>query len=170
MAKRTPGWSLTATPEQLLEAMGLGEQDVHRALRAAAETFRTEWVLELSGPGRGKLYEAGLRFITAGGRVIPIRDKSGVRRVRATHRASAPGDSPARDSGGSANSIVVDASNPDALRIGSNRRSLRHLHYGVKNHPGAITILPRPHATRAYSRARELMTDRFNRELRRGHR
>jgi len=168
MANRKPGWTLIAGAGELLRELGAKSPRVRRALRVAAESFRGDWVEELSQPGSGRTYEAGLRFITKGARVIPIRDRSGVKRTRADHRASAPGESPAKDSGVSASSIAVDDTDADKLRVGSNRESLLYLHYGVTNHPGGITIAPRPHATRAFERARPRMIDLVRRELARG--
>lgn len=130
------------------------------ALRMAAEHGAAVWRKMLSGPGSGRLYPAGLQFITKGGRVIPIQDKSGVRRSRAAHRASRPGDAPAKDSGGTASRIYVNLDNPDAPRPASPDRHLLALEHGVNvagsqvgTHPGGIVIAPRPSARPAMEEA-----------------
>jgi hypothetical protein len=158
-----------------MERLGIGQTTQRAAIRQAAEVLRTEWVKVLSQPGSGKVYEAGIGFITFGGHVIPVKkDRSGgIVRRRAPHQASKPGEAPAKDSGASANSVVVDDTDPDAVRTGSNRRTLLGLEYGINwptskvgGHPGGIQIAPRPHARRAFRQAKDNMTARMVKVLR----
>ncbi len=170
MAAGPPGWTRDASPEDILRAIVGPPERVRAALRVAAEELRGEWAEVLSQPGRGKFYEAGLRFITKGGRTIPVHDRSGVRRGGG-RTASAPGDPPARHTGLMAASIAIDDSNPDELRIGPSgprARILLAMEFGVNvsgskvgTHPGGIVIEPRPSAAPALERARPKMIDGF---------
>ena len=181
-----PGWSLSATPGAVLRGVGITPQKLAAAAYQAGEELRTEWVRTLSGPGRGRLYEMGINFITWNGRVIPIKDKSGVRRrarvklmnddgnvSRGRHRASAPGDAPATDRGTLKGTIAAVPQADGSTRVGSNSRILLAQEYGVgvtgskvAPHPGGIEIKPRPSARRSYRAARERMTQRVRAVLR----
>jgi hypothetical protein len=170
------GWSADAPLEVLLRQIVGPPEKMRGALREAAEILSGEWEEVLSGPGKGRYYEAGLRFITKGGKVIPLRDRSGVQRGKA-HRASAPGDPPAKDSGILATSIHVGDSDPDELRVGPSNESgrgriLLALEFGVNvatskvgEHPGGIVIEPRPSARQTLERARPKMIEAFRRRM-----
>lgn len=146
----------------------LGADRVRMALRAMAEEFRAEWSEGLSQPGHGRFYEAGLRFITTGGRVVPLKDRSGVKRSGG-HRASAADEAPAKDTGALANAIGVDDRDPDNLRVGAAGKYGRRLlmfEFGlnvqgskVGPNPGGILIAPRPSARAALERARPRMIE-----------
>lgn len=136
---------------------------IEAALDASALTLVRHWKQTLSEPGTGKLYEAGLRFITKGGKVIPIRDEEG---RLAPHKASAPGSAPAVDTGTLRNSIDTDAPAPLERRVGSGNKVATWLHFGVFDHPGNIVIEPRPHGTIALNAARDDMTKAFAAQLR----
>lgn len=118
-------------------------QKARKGVLSAALVLRNRWANDvLRRPGTGRLYRRG-----------------GV-----SHRASAPGEPPATDTGVLANSIDVEGlPNPvdPSARVGSGLAYARHLEFGV---PGRIE--PRPHATVALAEAEKDMNDAFRRAMR----
>jgi len=164
-----PGWSLRVPADVLLRQMGI-PQAQRRALARAAETLRAAWVDKLNQPGSGATYNTG--FITTKGsprRVIPVGE-------RVPHTASAPGEPPAPDTGAGRTSIVAVAlDDGDRQRIGTNKRYLFALEFGV-NVPGSkvgqhpaegFKIEPRPHARPVGEQMKPAMNEAFSAEL--GH-
>lgn len=157
-------------PRALIRQLGIRERAA-RGLTSASNTLRNEWTQVLRQPGQGRLYSQELRTIRAGGvtRVVPVGP-------RPPHRASAPGAPPAADTGRSANSIAIDDSRIRSnltSRVGTNRKSLRFLQWGVGPgyrfgpHPAGIVIAPRPHGDIAAERAGDDMRRAFFDEMRR---
>ena len=81
-----------------------------------AQALRTEIILNLSRPGRGKAYKRG----------------------NITHQASAPGDSPAVLTGRLRQSIAVVKVDPGHYKVGTNMLYAPELEFGGR------TIAPRP--------------------------
>lgn len=81
-----------------------------------AQELRTEIVTQLSQPGRGREYQRG----------------------NVTHRASAPGDSPAVDSGRLRASIGVQKRGEGHYRVGTNVEYAPLLEFGTRK------MAPRP--------------------------
>lgn len=171
-----PGWSLAKKPKDVLVTLGiLAARD--QALEKAAIDLQSDWIQQLNQPGSGKTYEAGTGFITHKGRVIPVKARGKFRGRRSTHVASAPGESPAKDTGDLQRAVQVVRSGAGYLvgmggEIG--RRGLA-LEYGVGTagsqvgpHPGGIVIEPRPHARPAFRRWQRTGPDRFRAGLKHG--
>lgn len=170
------GYSQSASGKEILEAIGYTAARA-AGLKRAGVAVQTEWKTLLNQPGFGKRYEAGVAFITHGGRVFPVKGTP-LNPGRATpHVASAPGQPPAKDRGLLAASVVVGDVEEDTVRVGMGGRRGRiglALEYGVNTagsqvgrHPGRnFRILPRPHARPAAELARDNMTDGVVVELR----
>ena len=143
------GYSLSLSPEALARQLGI-EKRVQDGLEGAGQVLQAAWSGDvLRRPGTGRLYEKGLRFFTTQGpprRVVATQDDEEGR--PADHRASAAGEPPASDEGALANSIDMDVE-PGLVKVGSGSRVARWLNDGVFDHPGGITIEPRPHAEEA---------------------
>lgn len=165
-----PGFSLNVTPAQLREAAGIGDRTIKAALLEGANELRNAWLEILETPGTGRVYPKGIAFVTLMNafppRVIALEEDDAGR--RAQHTASAPGEPPARDTGASIASIVVDDQQLgmiNLVRVGTNQRHLLALEFGVNvagsavaPHPGGIVIEPRPHARPAKDAAVPRMT------------
>lgn len=174
---RPPGWSAKAPISDLIREIVGPPERLRGALREAAEVLAGEWREVLSGAGEGELYEAGTGFVTVGGRTFPVKKRKDgsapqVRLRQVDHRASKPGDAPAMDSGATAASIGIDDGDPDELRVGSNRRTLLALEFGVNvagskvgEHPGGIVIEPRPSMEPALEAAEPGMREAFRRGM-----
>ncbi len=154
----------------ILGQIGADER-ASRGVFAAANVLRNAWIGVLRQPGQGRLYSVELRTIRSGGvtRVVPVGS-------RTPHRASAPGDPPATDTGVSATTIAVDDSKIAqglTARTGSNKKSLLFLQYGVGPgygfgpHPAGIVIEPRPHGDIAAAEAEGDMRRAFFDEMQR---
>lgn len=167
-----PGWTLNADPEDIAASLGLVAAARSGVMEAAA-VLQEEWINLLKQEGSGRVYPADITFITHDGTVIPIEADLG---REEDHQASAPDEPPATDRGTLAASIGIDPS-PQAVapftpgkigrvRVGSPLEYARYLEWGVDDHPGGITIAPRPHARPAKEKAKEQMTDAIVSELR----
>jgi hypothetical protein len=167
----------------LLERSG-ARRKVGAGLVAGARVLVDAWKEELSQPGQGRLYPAGIRFLTIGGRTFATMDPA--RGRPNDHVASAPGQPPAPDTGALRDSIgmeidggaVVEDSRISGfrdvasgrffaereisnVRVGSSSEVMVYMEHGVFNHPGGITIEPRPSAGPALERARLAMSQAF---------
>lgn len=152
----SPGWDLDASPEEIITTLGIARV-VQRGLWEAALKLQAKWVETLKPENpTGETYPADLTFITWKGTVIPI--ESDLSRT-SEHQASAPGEPPASDRGTLANSINIRILPTGGVRVGSNLGYARWLEFGVDDHPGGITIAPRPHARPAKEAAEEEMTE-----------
>lgn len=156
------------SPTVLIGSLGIAHQ-MQIALHQAADVLVYEWKEVLSTPGRGKEY--AFKFYTdKSGRVRPM---PGALRWK-VHRASAPGDPPAPDTGTLRRSIRKVELRPDLIRVGTNLRYGLALEYGVNvtgskvgPHPDKThRIEPRPHARPALDRARGDMKDSVKTTLR----
>lgn len=163
-----PGWTLVTSPAGILAATGILTAQ-RRGLKRVAILLQSSWKEVLSLRGKGKTYS--IRFAFVNGRVVPLTGVS-----RPAHRASAPGDPPAKDTGESAASIQIDDRQGNRIRVGTNKRSLLALEYGV-NVPGSkvgqhpdpnFVIEPRPHAEVAWNRIEEEAKGMMIGTLRRG--
>ena len=171
MPKR--GWSLFATPAQLLANTGLLAARRVGLMRAAVE-LQGEWKAILNQPGSGKVYEVGTSFITTRGRVVPVKGTSKNPGRSSAHQASAPGEPPAPDRGILRNSIEIDVK-PDRIRVGTGLRQGLALEYGVNvsgtktgPHPGEnYRLQPRPHVRPAGEAAKSPMTQGMKLEFQR---
>ena len=136
------------------------EQEVRRrtatALNVNAETVRAEWygLLERNRVGRGQTYTHYLRTNRRTGNVFAWRERP------TPHRASAPGDPPARDTGRLMESIAVTKRATDSdltSETGPRPEAFRgkapypaFLEYGTRK------IEPRPHARPTADRVTKL--------------
>lgn len=153
MAVGPPGWSLTRSPAALLAALGISKR-IREANLKAARVLATEWTKVFPATGSGRTYTH--QFITVGNRVVPFRPRKGAGQSK-THKASAPGEPPAVDSGILRASIGIEQQAGDRVRVGSGVEYAKYLEFGVTDHPGGIEIKPRPHAAPALAAARDKM-------------
>lgn len=159
-----PGWSLNASPTQVIGALGFIAAR-QAALKRAGIELQGEWKDVLNQAGSGKRYEPGIAFITKNGRVIAIPGSPDNPGRSSAHTASAPGEPPAPDTHKLGQSIAVVEMN-DTVRVGTPLRKGLALEYGVNvsgsrtgPHPGRNYVLePRPHARPAAKAARVGMT------------
>jgi len=169
-----PGWTMAARPDQVIAALGVMKAR-DAALERAAIELQGEWKDVLNQPGSGRVYPAGLTFITKGGRVIPIAGSPGHPSRSADHQASAPGEAPAPDIGSLRQSIDY-AKVGEHWRVGTGKRHGLALEYGVNvagtkvgPHPGKNYVLqPRPHARPAKEAAKDGMTEGMRYTMGRG--
>lgn len=96
--------------------------DQRAALKA--QELRTEIIETLSTPGRGRTYTHYMA--TVGGQVVPVRPRN------KPHRASAPGDAPAVDSGDLRRSIGVQKIGEGRYRVGTNLKHGLFLEFGTR--------------------------------------
>jgi phage gpG-like protein len=95
------GWMFLKRPQYV--ALKLGAKDFHElGIKGAALQFISYWQNNLDQVGSGKIYNVNFRTLKRGGKwsVVPV---SG----RPSHRASAPGGTPAIDSGQLRDSIEL---------------------------------------------------------------
>lgn len=135
------GKRLNLSGGRLASELGI-RQDARRGLLAAGAVLRNKWGGEvLRRPGTGRVYKRG----------------------NVSHRASAPGEPPATNTGRLANSIDIEAipelTDP-TIRVGTGLDYGRHLQYGV---PGRIE--PRPHGDVALAEAERDMNAAFRRAM-----
>lgn len=116
-------------------------------LRFAGLALVREVVLTLSRPGTGRLYPRG------GGKV---------------HRASAPGEPPAADTGELRGSIGMEIAGT-VLRVGSGLAKAEGLEFGMTTPTGGV-VAPRPFMRPAFASVRDEMTEVAVGELRRATR
>jgi hypothetical protein len=153
------GWSLIASPLLIAEATGL-KAATDNGVRAAAQSFLTAWRVNLSQRGRGQYRDEELRTAKAqNGSVIIAIGK------RRPHRASAPGEPPAIDTGKSLASLQMLRVDDGHYVVFTQKKSLLFLEYGVGGsglfgpHPAKIVIAPRPHARPALQRVMPYLTE-----------
>lgn len=160
------GYSLRLTGKELVAALGV-PQAARKGLFEAGSVLETTWKKKLKQPGSGTTYPADLTFITVGNRVIPVkREAVGMQNRTADHTASAPGEPPASDTGGLSASVGLrELPSEDKVRVGSGLKYAAYLERGVDDHPGGITIAPRPHARPSRDEAEPAMTERMRKAL-----
>lgn len=167
MARRQPGWSVRTSVDRMVDEIGV-TQALERGILEAAGHLRTTWTQVLKRQGSGRTYPADITFRTFGGRVVPVkREAVGEQNRTAAHTASAPGEPPATDSGVLSNSIARVEQSRARQRVGTPLAYARWLHFGVTDHPGGITIAPRPHGDIALEEARDGMRKLMRRATRR---
>lgn len=139
---------------QRLRALAIEAQGAPPALVVAGLVLERTAKEKVSQPGRGKVYTT--RFITigagAGRKVIPV----GTRRP---HRAAAPGDPPAVDTGAGRNSIGHEIVG-DLLRVGSALDYMAWQEFGTDRMPAHPWLRP------SFAQCQEQMTDVLVSELR----
>lgn len=164
---RKPGWTLGSKPVAIAASLGILAR-ADDGVMEAASVLQNEWTQLLKQEGSGKIYPENIRFITLKdqGRVIALVGEEDLGRED-EHQASAPDEPPATDRGTLSTSIGIDPSGPK-VKVGSPLEHARYLEWGVDDHPGNITIAPRPHARPAADRAKEQMTDAVIDELKGG--
>lgn len=167
------------------------QQAIARTMRqAVAESgviVQREIVLMLSRPGSGRYYArnkvarsmAGRFGELDAGKVMLLQQRDAARVARAAlrgrkamprnlrgvgvHRASAPGEPPAVDTGLLRGSIQIDPSglsqSMPTIRVGTNLVYARPLEYGT------FRMAPRPYMRPALKRARELVLSMFRQFL-----
>ena len=156
------GFTLGSTPAQILAAVGILSARNAAVMKAGIE-LQGVWKEQLNQPGSGETYE--VEFRTIDGRVVPVGKRS------SPHTASAPGDSPAPDTGQLKQSIAVAdvgvrGGQIGGVRVGTGLRYGLALEYGVNvsgsktgPHPDKNFVLQaRPHARPALVRAMSKMT------------
>ena len=155
------GWFTKGNPANVMAALGLLAARDAMLERGAVE-LQTEWKTQLNQPGSGRVYPAGEGFITKGGKLLRLEGSASFEGRKATHRASAPGESPARDTGNLSKAVQVARDGGD-WRVGMGGKIGRvglALEFGVNvsgsrvgPHPaGNFQIAPRPHARPAIAR------------------
>jgi len=161
-----PGWSLNASPDQMIGALGFyAARDA--ALKRAGIELQGEWKDVLNQAGSGKTYGVGSAFITWKGRVIPVKGTPTNPGRSSAHTASVAGEPPAPDTHQLGQSIAVVDMGDSTVRVGTNLRYGLALEYGVNvsgsrtgPHPGRNYVLqPRPHARPAAKAAQGGMTN-----------
>lgn len=159
--------SLDLGPAAFIAALGV-ERAAQAGLGEAAAKLETKWKQVLSRPGSGRIYTE--TFVTtrrSPRRVIPIGPRSSVG-LGSPHRASRPGEPPAPDTGTGRASVGTRRIDARRIRVGTGSVALRSLEFGVFNHPGGITIEPRPHARVALEEAEAEMSDTVSARLKAG--
>lgn len=140
-------------PEQLgAAALAVFKARAPRAADAAAAEWQRKTVLLLSQKGNGRVYRFEFRMI--GGRPVPMRHLP-----RPPHRASRPGEPPARDKGTFVRSIGWRLVDPFTRRLGSGDRRARWFERGTR------WMRPRPWMQRSLSAAGPAMRIAIRREL-----
>lgn len=168
--ERTKGdFTMTSSVGEMISGLAVNVA-VESGLMEAAITLQARWVQTLKPENpSGETYPADLTFITWKGRVIPITadddEEGGDLGRESDHQASAPEEPPASDRGTLANSINIDVHRFGKVRVGSGLEYARYLEFGVDDHPGGITIEPRPHARPAKEAAEEEMTEALREKL-----
>ncbi len=159
----TAGWTLGASPSQVIVGLGiLASRDA--ALLRAGIALQAVWSAELNKAGGGRTYDT--EFRTINGRVVPVG------KAARSHTASAPGEAPAPDTGELKQSIAV-ARVPGGVRVGSGLRRALALEYGVNvsgsktgPHPDPSFVLQaRPHARPSLPKAKRGMTKGIRTQL-----
>ena len=169
------GWTETASADEFMRTVGILRAR-QAGLFAAAKTLQSVWADTLSAPGTGKLYEAGVAFFTTKGsprRVVATKGSPGLPSRARAHRASKPGDPPAKDRGLLAASVAIDppaaGSIKNRVRVGMGgtrgriglalEKGVNVAGSAVGRHPATnFKIEPRPHARPAGERAKPAMT------------
>ena len=165
-----PGYSLLLGPRALLNRLGIFAS-IDQGVERQAEVVATVWRRNLKKRGTGRLYEAGTSFITTKGtgprRVIPVARAAGAR--TSAHRASAPGKPPAGDTGALVAAVATERAGFAKFKVGMGGKIGRiglALEFGVNvsgsqvgEHPGDITIEPRPHGRLSIRQARNRATE-----------
>ncbi len=147
------GWTIGISPEAMLDKMGILD-DFAGATLEAAILLQRKWI-----------------------DVLSERSGSGVTYTQKgyTWTASAPGESPVLVTGEGIASIHIQPTvlnNLPAWSVVVDDPGLVALEFGVMPgaHPRGVVILPRPHARKAYFRARRKMKDVVVRRLKETHR
>lgn len=148
-------------------AVGLGAlvNRVDRARRAAllgmGLALERQIKVELSKPGRGRVYlRAGSRGrvqLDAAGRVRTLEGRFATKMGKGRHVASAPGDSPAPDSGKLRSSIGHELEDArGSVRVGTNSVYAPPLEFGTTTagKTRRVVILPRPFMAPAVAKVR----------------
>lgn len=106
-----------------------GIREAHKALDAGAQAVRTTAIKSIQrGSKTGAVYTE--IFATIGGKVIPVGKRSDGNNLSPSHQASAPGESPATDTGFLVNSIKADRQDMTA-RVFSSLKYAFWLEYGT---------------------------------------
>jgi len=163
------GWSLIASPLLIAEVTGMTAA-TDAGMQRLARTFLKEWRLMLTHRGGGRWYTEHLRTVKRGGKSFIIATGP-----RVPHRASAPGEPPAIDTGKSLQSLQMQKEGYAHYVVFTRKKSLLFLEYGVGGgglfgpHPAGIIIEPRPHARPALQKvmphARETVTVAMQSEI-----
>lgn len=165
MARR--GYSLRASADRVIDELGIREA-ARKGLFESGEVLRDRWNRKYKEPGSGKVYGRDLTFRTINGRVVPMsRERLGMQKRTAPHPASAPGEPPATDTGGGQRVHMEGLPEGEKARVGLGERHLAILEFGVDDHPGGITIAPRPAARPAKEEAVPEMNERMRVNLQR---
>lgn len=138
--------------KNIAEVLRAGRAGIPRDLDKLGVDLQNQMRLELSEPGRGRIYTTYFWTDDAG------RIRRG--RPRVPHQASAPGDPPAVDEGklrASYGFNVERGSIEDVLVFGTGDPKAKYLEFGTRH------ILPRPHLrplmNRNRPRVREVLAD-----------
>lgn len=131
--------------KEKLSSMGARlEEEVSKAVVGTALEIEKTAKDSIKNPGKGTMYyriydaESGYTTIFAGDSEGYVTSIKGKLNLSATHRASAPGDPPATDTGRLLNSIRFDLVNKLTATVGSNVEYAAWLEYGT------LTMAARP--------------------------
>lgn len=156
MAK-TPEIEGLETALRELSRLGVNaEKGVEMAVEAMGQKARTTAITSIQrDPKSGQLYEHV--FATINGKVVPVGPRSG-NNLSSAHRASAPGEAPATDTGHLVSGIKFVRTGIKGLLF--NRvRYASWLEYGTKN------MLPRPHMEPAVKKHEEWFKKKITKAL-----
>lgn len=108
------------------------QREAWAAQTATAFDVQRTAVRSIQRAGTGQVYDSILR--TVDGRVVPVAPRTGTN-LSATHRASAPGEAPATDTGALASSVAVDlrrSSFRPVARVGTGLEYGAYLEFGTQ--------------------------------------
>jgi HK97 gp10 family phage protein len=131
----------------------IGKREAGKALDAGAQAVRTTAIKSIQrGSKTGEVYTE--IFATIGGKVIPIGERSDGNNLSASHQSSAPGESPATDTGFLASSIKADRKDLSAKVFSS-------LQYAFWLEYGTTKMEARPFITPALFENEKLIIDKL---------
>lgn len=157
--------TLTDRTPQALAAVAAAAR---RGVVAAALAIRNEAQRSIrSGPKTGRLYTMQYRRIR--GRVVPIGPRQGAN-LSPSHRASAPGQAPATDTGNLASRIALGDLTKDPLRPRAQAGVAAGAPYAIHLELGAprARLLPRPFLAKALAKLRPQLLARIEAAIRAG--
>jgi HK97 gp10 family phage protein len=130
-----------------------GRREAEKALDAGAQAVRTTAIKKIQrGTKTGRVYTE--IFATIGGKVIPVGERSEGNNLSASHKASAPGESPATDTGFLVSSIKAD-------RNGLSAKVFSSLQYAFWLEYGTTKMEARPFITPALFENERFIIDKM---------
>jgi HK97 gp10 family phage protein len=144
----------TAELKRALAEFGINaDKQLADIVRGTAQNVRTHAIRSIQkGPKTGAIYDSIFRTIN--GKAVPVGSRTG-NNLSATHRASAPGEAPATDTGRLANSLKADIQGVNAT-VFTNVDYAPFLEFGTRK------IEPRPFLFPALEQERPAWNRRLN--------